>query len=86
MMLPRIRYKNQTLVFVADLLPSSSHIPLPYVMGYDTRPLVTMEEKAQFLQQAANENYLLILNMIHTMNVQRWHIQKKEYESKTKVI
>jgi glyoxylase-like metal-dependent hydrolase (beta-lactamase superfamily II) len=60
MMLPRIHYKNQILVFVADLLPSSSHIPLPYVMGYDTRPLVTMEEKAQFLQQAVNDNYLLI--------------------------
>lgn len=59
MILPRIRYQNQTIVFVADLIPSSSHIPIPYVMGYDTRPLLTMEEKTQFLQQAAQENYLL---------------------------
>jgi glyoxylase-like metal-dependent hydrolase (beta-lactamase superfamily II) len=59
MILPRIRYQNQTIVFIADLIPSSSHIPIPYVMGYDTRPLLTMEEKTQFLDQAAQENYLL---------------------------
>jgi glyoxylase-like metal-dependent hydrolase (beta-lactamase superfamily II) len=59
MMLPRIHYKEHTIIFVADLIPSSSHIPIPYVMGYDTRPLLTMEEKTQFLQQAAQQNYLL---------------------------
>ncbi|SIN79016.1 MBL fold metallo-hydrolase [Algoriphagus halophilus] len=60
-MLPKIQYKGRTLVFVADLLPSVGHIPLPYVMGYDTRPLLTMDEKAQFLEEAAREKYILFL-------------------------
>jgi glyoxylase-like metal-dependent hydrolase (beta-lactamase superfamily II) len=59
MMLPRIKYKGRTILYVADLLPSSSHIPIPYVMGYDSRPLLTMEEKTTILGQAADENYLL---------------------------
>ena len=59
-MLPRINYKGRVIVFVADLLPSVGHIPLPYVMGYDTRPLLTMEEKARFLHQAADNNYILV--------------------------
>lgn len=58
-MLPKIQYKGQRLVFVADLLPSVTHIPIPYVMGYDTRPLLTMTEKAIFLEQAARENWIL---------------------------
>lgn len=60
-MLPKIQYKGRTLVFVADLLPSVGHIPLPYVMGYDTRPLLTMDEKAEFLEEAAQEKYILFL-------------------------
>jgi glyoxylase-like metal-dependent hydrolase (beta-lactamase superfamily II) len=59
MMIPRIPYKGRTLCFVADLLPSVGHIPLPYVMGYDTRPLLTMEEKERFLNEAADEKYVL---------------------------
>jgi glyoxylase-like metal-dependent hydrolase (beta-lactamase superfamily II) len=59
MMLPRINYQGRKILFVADLFPSMSHVPIPYVMGYDTRPLLTMEEKTNVLQQAANENYLL---------------------------
>lgn len=58
-MLPKIQYKGQSLVFIADLLPSVTHIPIPYVMGYDTRPLLTMTEKAIFLEQAARENWIL---------------------------
>ena len=61
MMIPHIRYKNKTLVFMADLLPSVGHIPLPYVMGYDTRPLTTLKEKGIFLNQAMNEKYVLFL-------------------------
>ena len=61
MMLPHISYKGKTLVFMADLLPSVGHIPLPYVMGYDTRPLITMEEKARFLDKAAAESYILFM-------------------------
>jgi hypothetical protein len=60
-MLPKIQYKGKTLVFMADLLPSVGHIPLPYVMGYDTRPLITMNEKQAFLEEAAMEGYILFL-------------------------
>jgi glyoxylase-like metal-dependent hydrolase (beta-lactamase superfamily II) len=60
-MLPVIDYKGHTLVFVADLLPSVGHIPLPYVMGYDTRPLLTLKEKETFLNEAAENNYILFL-------------------------
>jgi len=60
-MLPKIQYKGHTLVFMADLLPSVGHIPLPYVMGYDTRPLLTLQEKAEFLEEAAKEKYILFL-------------------------
>ena len=60
-MIPHISYKNKTLVFAADLIPTVGHIPLRYVMGYDTRPLLTLEEKAQFLEKAVEENYFLFL-------------------------
>ena len=60
-MIPHIKYKGQTLVFMADLLPSVGHIPLPYVMGYDTRPLLTLSEKEQFLTTAADHEYVLFL-------------------------
>lgn len=60
-MIPHIQYKGKTLVFVADLLPTAGHIPLPYVMGYDTRPLLTLDEKADFLQKATDKEYLLFL-------------------------
>lgn len=58
-MLPKIPYKGRTLVFMADLLPSIGHIPVPYVMAYDVRPLLTLEEKAAFLQEAADKQYVL---------------------------
>lgn len=58
-MIPIINYKNEKIVFMADLLPSVGHIPLPYVMGYDTRPLITMKEKGSFLKHAFDKNYTL---------------------------
>jgi glyoxylase-like metal-dependent hydrolase (beta-lactamase superfamily II) len=61
MMIPQIRYKGKTIVFMADLLPSVGHIPLPYVMGYDTRPLITLDEKAKFLNDAVSKEYVLFL-------------------------
>jgi glyoxylase-like metal-dependent hydrolase (beta-lactamase superfamily II) len=61
MMIPHIIYNNKTLVFCADLIPTAGHLPLPYVMGYDTRPLLTLPEKAHFLEQAAKNNYVLWL-------------------------
>lgn len=60
-MIPHISYKGKTLVFMADLLPTTGHIPLPYVMGYDTRPLLTLNEKQKFMQKAADEKYYLFL-------------------------
>lgn len=60
-MIPHIRYKDKTIVFCADLLPTAGHIPLPYVMGYDTRPLLTVAEKERFLKKAVAENYFLFL-------------------------
>jgi glyoxylase-like metal-dependent hydrolase (beta-lactamase superfamily II) len=61
MMIPHIHYNGKTIVFMADLLPSVGHIPLPFVMGYDTRPLLTLSEKEKFLRTATNENYILFL-------------------------
>jgi glyoxylase-like metal-dependent hydrolase (beta-lactamase superfamily II) len=60
-MIPHIVYKGKTIVFVADLLPTAGHVPLPYVMGYDTRPLLTMGEKEVFMNKAADEEYYLFL-------------------------
>jgi len=60
-MLPKITYQGKTIVFMADLLPTVGHIPLPYVMGYDTRPLLTIKEKALFLNEAAENDYFLFL-------------------------
>ncbi|MFM7668044.1 MAG: MBL fold metallo-hydrolase [Bacteroidota bacterium] len=59
MMIPHIKHKGKTIVFMADLLPSVGHIPLPYVMGYDTRPLITLSEKESFLNRAADEEFIL---------------------------
>jgi glyoxylase-like metal-dependent hydrolase (beta-lactamase superfamily II) len=60
-MLPHIQYNDKTIVFVADLLPTAGHLPLPYVMGYDTRPLLTLPEKEKFLNAAAENNYYLFM-------------------------
>lgn len=59
MMLPQIKYKDKTVVFMADLLPSQGHIPLPYVMGYDMFPLTTLNEKKSFLKEALENDYVL---------------------------
>jgi glyoxylase-like metal-dependent hydrolase (beta-lactamase superfamily II) len=60
-MLPHISYNGKTIVFCADLLATAGHIPLPYVMGYDTRPLLTMPEKNKVLTAAADHNHFLFL-------------------------
>ena len=61
MMVPVLEYNGRTLAFMADLLPSAAHIPLPYVMSYDVRPLLTMPEKEAVLRRAAAENWVLLL-------------------------
>ena len=60
-MIPMIKYKGKTICFMADLLPTVGHLPLPFVMGYDTRPLLTLDEKEIFLNRAADNNYFLFL-------------------------
>lgn len=59
MMLPQFTYKNKTIIFMADLLPSTAHIPLPYIMSYDMFPLVTLNEKKSFLLEAQQNDYIL---------------------------
>jgi glyoxylase-like metal-dependent hydrolase (beta-lactamase superfamily II) len=61
MMIPKIRVGDKTLVFCADLLPSSFHVRMPYVMGYDVRPLVTLKEKKAFFEEAIDNKYILFL-------------------------
>ncbi|GAA4280252.1 MBL fold metallo-hydrolase [Gaetbulibacter aestuarii] len=60
-MIPLINYKGKTLAFMADLLPTVGHLPLPFVMGYDTRPLLTLDEKEAFLNMAVDQNWYLFL-------------------------
>jgi glyoxylase-like metal-dependent hydrolase (beta-lactamase superfamily II) len=59
MMLPKIQYKEKTIVFMADLFPSAGHIPIPYVMAYDMFPLTTLDEKKSFLTEAVQKDYIL---------------------------
>ena len=82
-MIPHIQYKDKTLVFAADLLPTAGHIPLPYIMGYDTRPLLTLSEKALFLEKAVKDDYFLFLehdahNQICTLQTTEKGIRLKE--------
>ena len=75
-MIPHIQYKDKTIVFCADLLATAGHVPIPYVMGYDTRPLLTMPEKAKFLNAAADNNYYLFLE--HDAHNEIITVQKTE--------
>ncbi|MDZ4663721.1 MAG: MBL fold metallo-hydrolase [Bacteroidota bacterium] len=59
MMLPKINYNGNTILYMADLIPSVAHLPLPYIMAYDVRPLETLKEKTQILTEAAKNNWLL---------------------------
>ena len=76
-MIPHITFKDKTIVFGADLLPSTGHIPLPYVMGYDTRPLLTLPEKKSFLDKAADEEiYLFMQHDAHNEVITVKHTEK----------
>lgn len=59
MMLPQLNYKGKTILYMADLLPSTGHIPVPYVMAYDMFPLTTLQEKKQYLKEALDNQYIL---------------------------
>lgn len=76
MMIPQIRYKNQTILYMADLLPSTMHIPLPYVMAYDMFPLQTLREKKNFLEEATTNQYILFLE--HDPTIECCTLQQTE--------
>ena len=76
MMLPQIKYKGKNIVYVADLFPSVAHIPIPYIMAYDTRPLETLVEKKTFLSQAHEENYVLFFE--HDPEIECCNLQLTE--------
>jgi glyoxylase-like metal-dependent hydrolase (beta-lactamase superfamily II) len=76
MMLPQIQYKDRSVVFMADLLPSQGHIPLPYVMGYDMFPMTTLQEKKLFLEEAVDNNYILFFE--HDPKVECCTLQRTE--------
>lgn len=83
MMLPQISYKGKTLVFMADLLPSIGHIPLPYVMAYDMFPMTTLNEKQKFLKEAVDKEYILFfehdpLNECCTLGMTKKGIRQKD--------
>lgn len=76
MLLPKLRVGNKTVVFAADLIPTTAHVPVNYVMAYDVRPLVTMDEKARFLAQAAAEGWVLVSD--HDPNHEAYTVQATE--------
>lgn len=69
MILPLIAYKNYKILYTADLIPSAGHIPLPYVMAYDVRPLITMQEKENLLKRGIQENWLLFFEHDHQVEM-----------------
>lgn len=76
-MIPLIKYKDKIIAFMADLLPTVGHLPLPFVMGYDTRPLLTLDEKEIFLKKAADENlYLFLEHDAHNQIITVKHTDK----------
>jgi glyoxylase-like metal-dependent hydrolase (beta-lactamase superfamily II) len=75
-MLPLIKYNEKTILYCADLIPSSSHIPLPYVMGYDVRPLQTMTEKEIILEKAVSDDYVLFFE--HDLDTECATVHKTE--------
>ncbi|HEX6333764.1 MAG TPA: MBL fold metallo-hydrolase [Flavisolibacter sp.] len=76
MMLPQIRYGDKTIVYMADLLPSAGHIPIPYVMAYDMFPLTTLLEKKSFLHEAVEHDYILFFE--HDPHIECCNLQRTE--------
>ena len=76
MMLPEIKYKGKTIVYMADLLPSTGHIPIPYVMAYDMFPLTTLNEKKHFLIEAQQNDFILFFE--HDPQIECCTLQQTE--------
>ena len=84
MMLPKIQYKGKSIVFMADLLPSAAHIPIPFIMGYDMFPLTTLIEKKSFLKGAQENDYVLFfehdpLNECCSLQLTEKGVRPKDY-------
>jgi glyoxylase-like metal-dependent hydrolase (beta-lactamase superfamily II) len=62
MLMPKITYQNKQVLFIADTMPSHAHIPVPYVMGYDINPLITMKEKENLLSQASENEWIIFFD------------------------
>lgn len=75
-MIPLINYKGKTVVYIADMLPSAAHVPLPWIMSYDTNPKTTLEEKKKFLEEAAENDYIFFLE--HDLYHECCTVQKTE--------
>lgn len=82
MMLPKINSNGQTIIYCADLIPSAAHLPLPFVMAYDVRPLVTLVEKEKFLREAVDNNYFLFFE--HDKSIEACSLQFTEGKIKMK--
>lgn len=80
MMLPLLKFKNKTIVFVSDLIPTAGHVRVPFIMGYDTRPLLTLREKASFLEKASKNGFLLFLQ--HDINNEIIELKKENNKFK----
>lgn len=76
MMLPQIKYKEKTIVYMADLLPAVAHIPVPFIMAYDTRPLQTLVEKKEFLMEAVENDFILFFE--HDPKIECCTLQQTE--------
>ncbi len=76
MLIPVISYRDVTVVYMADLIPSAAHIPVPYVMAYDIRPLDTLSEKEILLQQAVDQSYVLFFE--HDPNIEAATVTRTE--------
>lgn len=79
--IPFIKYKGRTVVFSSDLLPTKAHLPLPWIMSYDTRPLLTLDEKEAFINEAVENNYIIFLE--HDAYNECFELQKTEQGIKT---
>jgi glyoxylase-like metal-dependent hydrolase (beta-lactamase superfamily II) len=79
MIMPKIKYQEKTYLFIADTIPSHAHIPVPYVMGYDVRPLQTMSEKEALLKQATEENWTIIFDHDPTHEAATIQLTEKGY-------
>ena len=83
MLLPKIQYGNHQIVYLADLLPSVGHLPIPFVMGYDMQPLFTLNEKELFLNEACTKNYTLFFEHDSVNECCDLHVTEKGIRAKT---